>query len=156
MDKLIHKECVVIDLEVGSKESIIKELIKLLEAKDLLINELDFLNVILEREKIFPTSIGKMIAIPHGIDQSVKEASLCVARLKKPVLWDDEKNEYVSLVILIAVPLENTSDNTHIQIISCLMRNLMHDEYINQLLKSDKEAIFRLLKEGFDNDKKTS
>lgn len=71
--------------------------------------------------------------------------SLCIGRLKKPILWDKEKNEYAIFIIMIAVPITN-ENNIHIQIISYLMRHLMHDEYIEKLLISDKQGILELLK----------
>lgn len=46
---------------------------------------------------------------------------------------------------MIAVPITN-ENNIHIQIISYLMRHLMHDEYIEKLLISDKQGILELLK----------
>lgn len=156
MDNLIHSECVVLDIKSKCKGEVIRELISLLVKDEVLSDDFEFLKVILDREKIFPTSIGNKVAIPHGISQYVKEPRLCIGRLTEPVLWDKEKNEYVLLVILIAIPLKNAHDNTHIKIISCLMRNLMHESYINQLLTSDKEMILKLLKEGFNNDKKIS
>ncbi|MGN1181956.1 MAG: PTS sugar transporter subunit IIA, partial [Faecalibacillus sp.] len=79
----------------------------------------------------------------------VIKPSICFGRLKNPILWDEEKNEYVKIVILIAVP-KNNRDQIHLHIISHLMRQLMHDNYMNKLLNCDESQIYSALKEGLE------
>lgn len=150
MDEIIQEDCILLELKQDHKEDIVRQLVNFLKEKQCISNAEAFLKIILDREMIFPTSIGKMVAIPHGISKYVKQPKLCIGRLKNPVLWDSEKNEYVIFVILIAVPLQN-ENNIHIKIISSLMRHLMHDEYVEKLLLSDKQEILQLIKEGLDD-----
>lgn len=149
MDEIIQKDCILLELKQNDKEDIIRQLVNHLKEKQYISNAEAFLKIILDREMIFPTSIGKMIAIPHGISEYVKQPKLCIGRLEHPTLWDNEKSEYVIFIILIAVPIQN-ENNIHIKIISSLMRHLMHDEYVEKLLLSDKQDILRLIKEGLD------
>lgn len=145
MNEIIQSDCILLELDCHSKESVMEQLVLCLEEKGVISQGDNFLKTLLERERIFPTSIGKLIAIPHGISECVKHPSLCIGRLKKPILWDKEKSEYAIFIIMIAVPITN-ENNIHIQIISYLMRHLMHDEYIEKLLISDKQGILELLK----------
>lgn len=149
MNKIVHKKLILFDVDCYHKEEAINVLVELLEKEGFIHNQNLFMNTILKREAVFPTSIGKTIAIPHSIHENVLKPCICFGRLKRPVLWDKEKGEYVTIVILIAIPKQN-QDNIHIQIISHLMRHLMHDNYIERLLISGQEEIFGMLKEGLE------
>lgn len=146
-NEIVYKECILYNLPVQDKKKIIEQLVHSLKKADKIYDQQLFLQAVFKRENMFPTSIGNMIAIPHGMSHQVKQPSLCIARLKDKVLWDQEKNEYVKIVILIAVP-DHDDGHLHIKILSHLMRHLMHEEYINKLLKASEQELLDMLKEG--------
>ena len=67
MNEIIQSDCILLELDCHSKESAMEQLVLCLEEKGVISQGDDFLKTLLERESIFPTSIGKLIAIPHGI-----------------------------------------------------------------------------------------
>ena len=147
MCDIISKNCIVLDIDGNNKEDVIFHLCKELQINNRIKNNDYFYKKVMKREDMFPTSIGNYVAIPHGISSHDIKPSICFGRLKKPILWDEEKGEYVKIIILIAVP-KNNEDNIHLHIISHLMRQLMHEDYIKRLLNSNKSQIYLALKEG--------
>ncbi|MCT1901944.1 BglG family transcription antiterminator [Oceanobacillus sojae] len=56
---------------------------------------------IMERERISPTSIGNMVAIPHPLHMISNQSFICTAVLEKPLIWSE--TEEVQLVMIIAL-----------------------------------------------------
>ena len=143
MGKLLETDCIVMDLDEQNKEEILEILgQKLLDSGR--IDDLEaFLENVKEREHIEPTAIGDNIGMPHGRTDHVIIPSLCFARLKEPIIWNEKTNETASIIIMIAVPKE---DNTHhLKIISQLARNLMHDEFKALLVNGDQKSVYRTI-----------
>lgn len=130
MNNIITKELIVLDLEASCKEEVIKELSKIIEKQDKLINYEGYIDQVFKREETFPTSIGFDVAIPHGKCDSVKTSAVAFARLKNEVQWsEDEKAKYI---FLIAVP-ESEAGDTHLQILAQLSRKIMREEFREKL-----------------------
>ncbi|MEG0275809.1 MAG: PTS sugar transporter subunit IIA [Coprobacillus sp.] len=146
---MVNLDCILMDLEIKNKEDIMYLLIHRLKMKNYIENTDDFLQTVLQRENVFPTSIGKMIAIPHGMSEQVKRPIVCFGRLKKPIIWDQTQQDSVSIVILIAVPIY--CQDIHIHIISHLVRHFLHNEYVQKLLICQKQEIYEMLKEGLES-----
>ena len=144
---IIKKETIIVDLDCQNKEEAIYLLCKQLKKAELLDDNELFYQEVINREKMFSTSIGKLIAIPHGRDDNVLAPSICFGRLKHSILWDLESEEYVKMIILIAIP-KNNKDNIHLHIISHLMRQLMHDDFIGKLLIGNKNEILKTIEAG--------
>lgn len=143
MNNIITKELIVLDLEVNSKEEAINELAKVIEKQGKLIDFDGFIKQVFKREEDFPTSIGFDVAIPHGKCDSVKNSALAFAKLKNEIQWSEE--EKVKYVFLIAVP-EAEAGNTHLQILAQISRNLMREEFREQLRNTtDINEILELL-----------
>lgn len=147
MESIIQKECIIFDIEEKEKNKAILTLVKRLKEQGAITTTDKFYEDVLAREKLSPTSIGNDIGLPHGKTENVLRPAICFGRLKDKILWNPETGELANIIILIAVP-GNDEENTHIKIISRLARQLMHKEFIDKLLISDKEEIFNMLREG--------
>jgi PTS system fructose-specific IIA component len=143
MNSIITKELIVLDFEAASKEEVIKNLAKVIEAQDRLNDYEGYVEQVFDREENFPTALGFEFAIPHGKTNSVKSAAVAFARLKNEVQWcEDEKVKYV---FLIAVP-ETGAGDTHLQILAQLSRKIMREEFRDMLKNStDINELFELL-----------
>ena len=87
--------------------------------------------------------------MPHGRTNNVIEPAVCFGRLNNEIVWNEKTKEVANIVILIAVPKDNT-ENLHMQILSKLARKLMHDDFRNRLTISDKDEVYKLLCEGLE------
>ena len=89
----------------------------------------DYIQSIIDREKICPTCIGNEILLPHGDIKFVKQSILCFARLKKPIKLDN--GQLISIIIML--PYKNDDRDE--------FRELFKEI---ELLIDDKEMINRL------------
>ena len=139
-----------IKLIVGSCEKVkiedFKEAIKL-SGKYLIdnncVNE-QYVDTCLTREKNYPTGLllksGLGVAIPHGNPEFIKEDSICILKLQKPILFyrmddPDEKVE-VSIIFHLAV-----NGNTHLEVLRSLVKAIQDEEFINKITSGDNESI---------------
>ncbi|MGG7058809.1 PTS sugar transporter subunit IIA [Clostridium tertium] len=147
MESIIKKECIIFDIEEKEKNKVILALVTKLKEQGAITDIKKFYEDVLQREKLSPTSIGNDIGLPHGKTENVLKPAICFGRLKNKIIWNDETEEEANIIILIAVPGDD-EENTHIKIISRLARKLMHKEFIDKLLISNREEIFNMLREG--------
>jgi len=82
-----------------------------------------------KREEQAPTGLPGGMAIPHAKSPAVKQASLAVARLARPVEFDE--GEDADLVFLIAAP--DTAAQDHLALLSTLARSLMKEDFVASL-----------------------
>ena len=75
LKNLTNENLISIDLDLNKKEDVIKYLIKKLAKEGKISSEEEFLNAVLDREKLSPTGFEGGLAVPHGKSDAVKEAS---------------------------------------------------------------------------------
>lgn len=130
MTKLLIPELVCLDVDVSSKEEIIRLLAEKMDECGRLNQKENYISAVLEREATFTTAVGFSVATPHAKTDAVKVATLAFARLSKEISWDEDEN--VNFIFQIAVPTSD-ADNRHLQILAGLSRRLMHEEFRNQI-----------------------
>lgn len=67
----------------------------------------DLITPVLQREGIGSTFFSKQIAVPHPLNSISSDTFISVCISKKPIIWDDEKNQ-VNLIMLLHVGKNNT------------------------------------------------
>ena len=147
METIIQKESIIFDINSDNKNEAIYVLIKKLKELEKITDIESFYQDILYREKIASTAIGYKIGLPHGRTKNVLQPAICFGKLTKEIIWNEETNEAVEIIILIAVP-QDYVDDLYIQILSKLARKLMHEEFRNKLLNSNQDELYLLLNEG--------
>lgn len=95
-----------------------------------------FFSTILERESLYPTYFGNMVAIPHPLSPITDETFVSVAITKKPISWNNSHN--VSLIMLVSIEKNNP-------------RALQLWHYLSNIVQS-KDNISKILNNpSFDN-----
>lgn len=143
---LINENLIMLDAEFNSKDDAIESIAKLFETNGNL-NDLEgYIQAVKKRESEISTNLGDGIGMPHARTNTVKEAGLAFARLKKPIQWDGD-NSPVSVIFGIAVP--ESGGNLHLKILAQLARNLIYDEFKQKLFKiENKEELLELIEEA--------
>lgn len=90
-DLFMIKEC-------AEKESLLKELCKVLYTKGIV--EKEFYQGVMEREKCCTTAVGNHVALPHSIRPYAMQSTIYTCIIKKPMHWEEEE---VQVVFLLAV-----------------------------------------------------
>jgi fructose-specific phosphotransferase system IIA component len=142
--ELLNVNQIKLELTSKTKQDVIREMVKVLDENDKLLDKDKYLQAVLDREKEFSTGIGMGIAIPHGKSSGVKEPALVFGRSMDGIDYESMDDDPAQLFFLIAVPEE--SSNEHLKILSQISRKLMHKELRENLMKaSSAEEIITLL-----------
>lgn len=98
-----------------------------------------FIESVMRREEMAPTSIGSAIAIPHAFEGYVKKTGIGLMTLKKPISWGEER---VQLVMMLGIDLKIS--NRFKDIFDELADMSKDSEIIKRLLEIDKLSQIKL------------
>ena len=121
--EVLKSENVMLGMFASSKEEALEKMINTLYQNGVLTDKTAFTEDVLNRERVSSTGIGSGIAIPHGKSAHVKETAVAVARLVIPIKWEEDEDEPVKFIVLLAVN-ENDKGNTHVRLLSQMARKL--------------------------------
>ena len=151
MSNLYSERLIAVNLEADSKDSAIEQLICMLDKENRINSLSEFRDSIYERENESTTEVGEYTAIPHGRSETVIENSVCIATLKKPVIWNFETNEEIDIIFMLAV--KKDSSDTHIEILSELASKIMEENFISNIKKADNEnEIYHIITKKEDSE----
>ena len=128
---ILQPACVKVPLSGTDKNSVIKELIELLDANKLLINKDEVLQSVVNREATRSTGIGSGIAIPHGKCKGVKELVMAIGVSRQGIDFQSIDDKPVYIVVLLASPMDKTGP--HIQALARISRLMLDESFRNKL-----------------------
>lgn len=106
--------------------------------------EPEYVDAMLEREKLTPTYLGESIAVPHGTIEAkdrVIKTGIVICQYPDGVKFGEDDDDIARIVIGIAA-----RNNEHIQVITGLTNALDDEAAIKQLAEtSDKQLVLHLL-----------
>lgn len=101
------------ELRSRRRDSALAELVARAHAGGVLRHPDALLDLLLVRERLGPTAIGKGVAVPHGRSLTVLEPRLVVARSRRGVEWNAPDGLPVTLVFLALSPSEVSEASHH-------------------------------------------
>jgi mannitol/fructose-specific phosphotransferase system IIA component (Ntr-type) len=145
----LDRDAIVTELQAGTKEEAIRELIAVAASRGLFDakHQDELTRGVLEREKKGSTGLGDGIAVPH-VKESPHVKNLCGAfgRSKHGVPFDAVDGKKVHLVFLILGAKGTSSD--HIAILKKLAGLRQNEHFLRFLREAkDKEAIAEVIEE---------
>jgi fructose PTS system EIIBC or EIIC component len=144
---ITNLELIDVNLKGSTRDDVIDEMIQKLDKAGTITSSIDFKQSIIDREEESTTGIGMNIAIPHGKSTAVTKPSVVFGIKKDGVDWKSLDGSDAKLIFMIAVPKESEG-NEHLKILQLLSRQLMDEEYRNQLLNvKTREEAYELLEE---------
>ena len=143
IDNFIDQDSILLDLKSSSKRQALMELSKhMADNKNL--SDREIFNVLLEREKLGSTGIGRGIAIPHGKLKGLDRICGCFVRLNKPIDFESIDKKPVDLIFLLLAPED--SGVQHLKALALMSRIMGKNNFCNKLRSSESaESIFSLL-----------
>ena len=136
---LTVENLIVLDAECTSKREVIEMMAKKITDEGIAENYEEYLDSLLKREEISATAVGYDVGLPHGKSTTVKRAAVAFARLKNPVLWSEEEDEYAKMVFMLAIP-DREKGTTHINILVDLSKKILDDDFRAGLEKAATAA----------------
>jgi len=146
LTQILECECIKVPLAGSNKESVITELVNLLDANGRLTDKDDVLQSILSRENTRSTGIGSGIAIPHGKCKGVKDLVMAMGISHKGVDFQSIDSKPVHIVVLLASPMDRTGP--HIQALARISRLMLDEEFKNKLQNAQSaQELYDLINE---------
>ncbi len=143
---ILQPTCVKVPLEGRDKNSVITELVDLLDQNGLIQDRQNVLDAVFTRERTRSTGIGSGIAIPHGKSSAVRELVMALGLAHDPIDFDSVDKKPVSLVILLVSPQDQTGP--HIQALARISRLMLDEEFRKALENAPSaQAAYNLMSE---------
>ncbi len=144
LTQILQPTCVKVPLEGKDKQSIITELVDLLDNNGLLLDKNVVLDAVLMREQTQSTGIGSGIAIPHGKCKAVKELFMAIGVAGEPIEFASIDGKPVTIIILLVSPADQTGP--HIQALARISRLMLDEQFKEGLEKAvSPEEVYELL-----------
>jgi fructose-specific phosphotransferase system IIA component len=135
---ILDPACVVVDLDVRSKDEAIKCLVDLVSAGDAVADRDGLLRDVMAREALAPTGMGMSCAIPHAHSVSVLKTAVAAARLRNPVDFGAPDGSPASLVFLMVGPKD--AAGVHLKLLSKFAR-FLHDDSFREAAMAASDAV---------------
>jgi len=144
LTKILLPTSVKVPLQGKDKNSVITELVDLVDANGLLSDRDVALEAVMAREKTRSTGIGSGIAIPHGKCTAVKELIMAIGIAAEPIDFASVDGKGVTIVILLVSPVGQTGP--HIQALARISRLMLDAEFRQQLEQAPSaQQLYELL-----------
>lgn len=134
ISELIDLPLIQLELKAKTKNQVITELSNMLKAENRISDLKLFMEDVYERESLGSTGIGFKIAIPHTKSKYVTKPSLVFGKTDDGIEFESLDNEPAKLFFMIAMP--ESGSNSHLQVLALLSRNLIHEEFRDQLFEA--------------------
>ncbi len=143
---ILEPNCIKVPLASTDKKSAIEELVDVLADADKVTNPTALKQAVWTRETTRTTGIGHALAIPHGKSDGVPEIALAIGKPAEPIAFDSIDQKPVQLIVLLASPLDRTSD--HIQALARISRLMTVEEFRTRMYEAPTaQAIYDMLVE---------
>ena len=144
LTQILQPTCVKVPLAGKDKDSVITELVDLLDENRSLQDRETALEAVFTREKTRSTGIGSGIAIPHGKCNAVKELVMALGIARDPIEFESVDGKPVSIVIVLVSPADQTGP--HIQALARISRLMLDGQFRTALEHAPSaEAAYELL-----------
>ena len=146
LTQILQPTCIKVPLEGKDKNSVITELVALLDENGLIQDKETVLDAVFTRERTRSTGIGSGIAIPHGKCSAVRELVMALGIAGDPIDFDSVDKKPVSIVILLVSPADQTGP--HIQALARISRLMLDGDFKKALENAQSaQAAYDLMSE---------
>jgi fructose-specific phosphotransferase system IIA component len=146
LTQILQLECVKVPLAGTDKDSVIKELVDLLDAAKLLLDKDEVLQAVLSRENTRSTGIGSGIAIPHGKCKGVRDLVMAIGVSPRGIDFQSIDGKPVYIFVLLVSPIDKTGP--HIQALARISRLMLDEDFKNKLQSAaSAEQLYNLISE---------
>ena len=140
---IVDIKLVDLDTDCINKQEVINYASQVLYLDGRTTNRVELEKDFWKREAVYSTGLGFGIAVPHCKTSYINCNSISVLRLRQPVEWESIDDAPVDVIISMTIKDIEQSGNIHMKIFSKLARNIMHEEFRENLrsLKTEKEVV---------------
>lgn len=141
---LVNADNISFHDEATSKKRVIENLSRMLAANTKAATAEKIFQVLLERERLGSTGLGKGVAIPHARVPDLTHTVAAMLTLETPVEFESADNKPIDIAFGLLVPEDDTEH--HLQHLSRLVTLFRDEEVCNRIRQApNADAIFELL-----------
>ena len=142
---VLHKEAILVDLEAQDKKGILEELVAPV-ARISGVNHKDLVRVLMERERLGSTGIGRGIGIPHGKLNDLKSLVLGFGLSRQGIDFESIDGKPTHIFFLLVAPEDSTG--LHLKVLAQVSRALKNELFRERLLNAaDRDEIVSVIEE---------
>lgn len=130
--EILSEDRVKIPLEKTDKQSIIEEMVGVIDDSVSLPDRSQILKAVLDREKVMSTGVGEEVAIPHGKCDGVNDIVAALGITREPVDFNSLDDKPVRLIWLLIGPQDKTGP--HLKALSRISRLMHRKDFRERLL----------------------
>ena len=150
ISELFDESLVITEFKGKSKKQVLEEMVVHLALNKKNIDTDVLLKVLLEREKLGSTGIGRGIAIPHGKINGLENIVLVFGKSNEGIDFDSIDGKPVNLIFLLVAP--SNSAGVHLKALARLTRLLKDNNFRQNLLQaSDAEKMYNIIIDKDEN-----
>ncbi|GAB4544370.1 MAG: PTS sugar transporter subunit IIA [Phycisphaerales bacterium] len=143
---ILSPECIKVPLEATDKKAAIEELVDVLAQAGKTSQPDALKHAVWTRETTRTTGIGHALAIPHGKSDGISDLAMAIGKPAQPIDFESIDNRPVQLIVLLASPLDRTSD--HIQALARISRLMTVEEFRTRMYEAQNaDEIYAMLAE---------
>ncbi len=131
-------ERVEVHWQVSSKKRLLEGISNLLIKGDARLDRKTVFHILIERERLGSTGIGKGVALPHGRVNSLEQVIGALAVLDTPLEYEAADAKPVNLVFALLVPAQ--ANEEHLRILAHLAKLFSDTDLRERLQKSPSPA----------------
>lgn len=141
---ILTPESIKAPLQSTDKRGVIDELVDVLVEAGRVAGAESLKQAVWMREQTRTTGIGHGLAIPHGKCEGVTSLAMAIGKPAEPMDFEAIDNQPVQLVVLLASPVDRTSD--HIQALARVSRLMTMTDFRERIYAAvSPEDIYALL-----------
>jgi mannitol/fructose-specific phosphotransferase system IIA component (Ntr-type) len=135
------------DLKAASKQDALAEMVEAICIERNIKDRSLILEMLLNRESLGSTAIGKGVAFPHGRTLAVRELSIVFARSVKGIDFDSTDKKPTHVFFLIIAPPQDR-DNVYLQVLGRMVDILKDDTSRDSITRAATFADLKTIIEG--------
>lgn len=144
LKEILSVENIRCPLEADRKQDAINELVDVLARSGRIDNPDALKDAVWTREQTRTTGIGHGLAIPHGKCNGMDTLGIAIGKPAEPMDFDSMDAQPVELIVLLASPIDKTSE--HIQVLAQVSRMINNAEFREKIYAaSDAQAIYDMI-----------
>lgn len=132
---LLTQDKIVLGLEPGGKEEVLKRFLSILEERGLIKNPAEVQERILERERLGSTALDQEIAVPHALTSCMEKTFLALAVLKKKINFGTDEPKPVSILWLLLGHKDKPGQQ--LRVLAHICRFIKESEVVQKIRKAE-------------------
>jgi len=150
IQNLLQEDLIIIELGAPDKAGVFREFAQLLTSQGRIKDDVDLVNILMERESLGTTGIGDGVAIPHAKLSGITDMLVAFGRSSRGIDYQSIDAKPVYLIFMVITPEDRPGD--HLKALARISRIFKNSLLRMSLRQADqRQEIQRLL---FEEDRK--